>query len=571
MTDEHFEIFLEYYSEDGIFFYLSIESALAFLLCQYIEQTTRVTFRLIKSDGPVQEAIKIDFQSIDFTVEECRKYKSKLPIFITKNIVVSGLCGVLRRILKSKYNSISITLLGFKENCLMAPAEASIWTRFCEVEMLQCTKTILTEKFEKSQEIPEELIKFERDLSNPARIHNVYKIAREIGQNQAIKSGIPVEELNIQHTFSQGLEMTLADFILFCYFKIIFSIVKEDYLKNFLPLTAKWYANLKTDPDHRLENIFDQFCKLNFANLSSNSLNLSMTKFPDEYFSLYKRDLTGFRHKNRIYTEQVELQKVLDKLQDLKLDHTQIENVFNYQDIDDELVLDLLRTGNIPDSRLERKKCQLQSLAIEVIKITKENDLIVDFCSGTGHLGLLLAILLPHCQIIILENKEESINRAQLKVKKMKLENVKFFQCNLEYFWEDFNLGCSLHACGVATDIVLSKCWKKKANFVSCPCCYGKIQAIDGIVQLPQSKIFREVCEVTSKDFLYIAHCSDQTHDKNTKNCNVEKSEQGELCMYLVDSDRSFKSQEWGYQVKLKKLFPENCSLKNHVIVGNVI
>lgn len=34
----------------------------------------------------------------------------------------------------------------------------------------------------------------------------------------------------------------------------------------------------------------------------------------------------------------------------------------------------------------------------------------------------------------------------------------------------------ALHACGVATDMVIEHCIKTRASFVTCPCCYGFIQ-----------------------------------------------------------------------------------------------
>ncbi|GAA6074585.1 glutathione S-transferase C-terminal domain-containing protein isoform X1, partial [Tachysurus ichikawai] len=36
----------------------------------------------------------------------------------------------------------------------------------------------------------------------------------------------------------------------------------------------------------------------------------------------------------------------------------------------------------------------------------------------------------------------------------------------------------ALHACGVATDMVLDRCIQAKAGFVISPCCYGFIQNI---------------------------------------------------------------------------------------------
>lgn len=121
-----------------------------------------------------------------------------------------------------------------------------------------------------------------------------------------------------------------------------------------------------------------------------------------------------------------------------------------------------------------------------------------------------------------------------------------------------------MHACGVATDLVLQKCWKKFATFVSSPCCYGKIQDLGC---LPQSKIFSKI--LSSEEMIKISHCADQTHDaKNVKHINVEKAHQGYFCMDVIDTDRLFKAQELGYVTQLKRLFPEDCTLKNRLLVG---
>ena len=55
-----------------------------------------------------------------------------------------------------------------------------------------------------------------------------------------------------------------------------------------------------------------------------------------------------------------------------------------------------------------------------------------------------------------------------------------------------FNIGVSLHACGVATDLVIQKCIENTASFVSCPCCYGSVQE-NHMVNYPRSKEFKEV------------------------------------------------------------------------------
>lgn len=224
--------------------------------------------------------------------------------------------------------------------------------------------------------------------------------------------------------------------------------------------------------------------------------------------------------------------------------------------------------GKLPSKRIDRKKHQLECLANEVINLAKPGDTIVDFCSGTGHLGILLAFLLPDCTIYLLENKEESQQLAMDRVQRLGLKNVVYFQCNLDYFKARFDIGVSLHACGVASDIVLEKCFNQKAKFVCCPCCYGKLYELERI-RYPRSQIFQQ-SELLLKEYLCLAHCADQTHDLDNSRTNVAKSHQGFYCMDIIDKDRMLRAEELGYTVVQKRLKPENCTPKNRLLIGTL-
>ena len=65
------------------------------------------------------------------------------------------------------------------------------------------------------------------------------------------------------------------------------------------------------------------------------------------------------------------------------------------------------------------------------------------------------------------------------------------FQSNVDYFHGNFDIGVCLHACGVATDLVLQRCLDNQANFVICPCCYGGIQ-VTHTMNYPRSEAFRK-------------------------------------------------------------------------------
>lgn len=59
---------------------------------------------------------------------------------------------------------------------------------------------------------------------------------------------------------------------------------------------------------------------------------------------------------------------------------------------------------------------------------------VVDFCSGSGHLGVVLAHLLPQCHLVLVDNKEESVRQARLRVAQLRLDNITLIQSNLDYF-----------------------------------------------------------------------------------------------------------------------------------------
>lgn len=223
--------------------------------------------------------------------------------------------------------------------------------------------------------------------------------------------------------------------------------------------------------------------------------------------------------------------------------------------------------GDLPKSRLDRKQEQLKSMAQEVMHLARPGYVIVDFCSGSGHLGMLVASMLPQCQIILLENKAESLDRAKVRAKALNLTNILFLQTNLDYFSGAFDIGLSLHACGVATDIVMWLCVQRKAHFVCCPCCYGAVLDMPHI-GYPRSEFFRRESQLTAGDYFCIAHGSDQSHAEEIENTSKEKCDQGQMCMDIIDYDRRRYAEEQGYRVLATKLEPINCTQKNRLLIG---
>lgn len=518
---------------------------------------------------PEAPTFEIDLQGIKHSViTTCdvpllAKY-CEWPVIVVGSTVVAGLCSVARQIIKSSKNSKSLPLLGFREASLVACNETSTWTKFCEVDIISTIQNVIRnpKHFFTTDKIclPRDIVRFEYHMSQSVRTHNIYKIAREINNDKDIKSGVPIKDLNLKHEFAEGSFMTLADVILFPCFEIFFSIYYKNALDDILPLTVAWFENLQKQRLPKFETLVHNFA---FKYEYDKDFVTARETVPTE--SLYGPDPTRHKpHNHNIFTKQIYIDKSLSVIEssDITISNSLHpfgeEIAFDWSDVPEDLCP---LNGALPKKRANRKCEQLENLAKPVVKLARNGDTVVDFCSGSGHLGLLLAVLLPKCSIILVENKERSLSRAQERVKHLSLQNVTLLQCNLDYFRASFHIGVSLHACGVATDLVIQSCINNSAHFVCCPCCYGGIHDCD-ILMYPRSRIFRST-DLEYRDYLCLAHAADQTHDNNNA-----KTKQGYVCMNVVDTDRKLYAMESGYEVVLGKLQPESCTPKNNLLVG---
>lgn len=584
---------------------VTLETLIVLFVLKFVEQPSNIKVHLVSYDRNAlpESRITIKKQEISYAMQSHKEFQDEtasncnFPVIVNEeNIVIAGLCGVCRAIVKHAEKSYAY-LLGFKNSCLSAPAECSSWTKYCELDIVECTRNVLLfhEQLNgneiKRYHLPNEIACFESHLNQPIRAHNIRKLAKKMNTSNDLKSidnefrsltinsskvykqksinDVPIEDLNIEHKYAEGPQISIADIILFPCFWLMISLLRQhatDPLDLVLPSISKWFEIVKTT-----NGIPECLNILVESNHNNKNLLLNYTVNFIPKFTLYKREAKGTKSRTQIFTRQNDIEQSLNKINQLDIEITSNSNEEKANDAVDgfdwnSLPFDALpEGGQLPDERLQRKKHQLFGLAKEIVKLAKAGDRIVDFCSGTGHLGIILACKLPKCQIYLLENKEESIMRAKQRVERLQLNNVTFFQCNLDYFIGHFDVGTSLHACGVASDIVLMRCIQIRANFVCCPCCYGKCTQMPHI-SYPRSSFF-QTNNITSDDFMRIAHCADQAHDL-TKTNNIEKSIQGQLCMDIVDTDRKLHSEESGYVTKLKRLHPENCTPKNRLLIG---
>ena len=109
-------------------------------------------------------------------------------------------------------------------------------------------------------------------------------------------------------------------------------------------------------------------------------------------------------------------------------------------------------------------------------KNNKKRIRVVEFCAGSGFVLLPLAQLYPHVDFVLIDYKTKSIQIARERVSSASLEdNVQVIEGRIQDYHEAFDVGIALHACGTLSDIVLDMCLSRKASFVVCPCCIGKI------------------------------------------------------------------------------------------------
>lgn len=556
------EIFLEIFHYDEMCL-VPIETLVALFTIKYCDSNIKIT--LIKSKNEDNNhAFIVNIK--DFTINILSNEKltksidcCELPYLnLNPTSYIAGLCACLRQIIKltiaKNPDHHCHSLLGFKNSCLLAPSETSIWTKFCEIDLISMLKKVNKNTLS-IPELPDTLARFESHMSQPARLHNIHKYT--MSKKYSVDGIVTQDRSKVpDHVYAEGSFMTLADVNIFVCIHTYLRFMSNKKILDAMPLVSKWYKNI-------MKNDAIKSCMTIFPLVNQESKCKEFFLPHVEAQSLYKGDKQFNKTGSRTFTKQEDVDTSLKIIKKLGIDFN-LEN----QPFGMELIIDWEKIpheagpdgGALPKKRLQRKYEQLENLAKPVLKLAKTGDVICDFCAGSGHLGILVAYLRPDCKVIILENKEESLNRAKIRVGKLKLDNVEFYQCNLDYFKGHFDIGLSLHACGVATDLVIQHCIRRNAVFISCPCCYGSIKNCHHITY-PRSEIFKS--HVCLKNYLIIGHSADQTHDEK----NV-KTKQGHECMGIIDTDRKLQAEEFNYKVHLAKLVPDTCTPKNHLLVG---
>lgn len=452
--------------------------------------------------------------------------------------------------------------------------------------------------------IPECLIKLNEEFTIPKKIPNIWKYHKskkkdmlvkrdgvdltvnktddvlknllcnmgfinEQTENKRIKLVIDDENTDIIYTC--GLNMTIADLILCFYiFQVIDKMSCLCYVSEFLKKLKhihKWLILCISKP-HVLKAIQ--------STLKTTLLKpCSGCQGDQEYFNIeefvQEKTYISF-HEKAPNPKQMHL-RISNKLPSIrsKLTHGDIEPcvssceqgivILDWNNMPDEINP---TQGDLNVGRSLRKRQQIENMVTYITSLLKAGDKVVDFCSGGGHLGIVIAYLRKDCKVTLVENKEESINKALSRIQRLNLANISVQLSNLDYYTGAFDMGVSLHACGSATDLVLERCIEKKASFVICPCCYGSIRPTDNI-KYPKSDLFSSC--INEEEYYLLAHSADRTSTDYESTFNKE----GKKSMVLTDFDRILHAKLHGYDVtNIYSMIPLDCSPKNNIIVGKI-
>jgi hypothetical protein len=281
----------------------------------------------------------------------------------------------------------------------------------------------------------------------------------------------------------------------------------------------------------------------------------------------------------------------------------------------------------LPASRFHRKRQQLANM-VAIISLAAPflhggpatwprgpttPPLIVDFCSGAGHLGLLLAVCFPQCRVIVADWNVRSLELAEERRRKARLTNVEVLRCDIHRFSRVFDLGVALHACGDLTDRAISHCLACNASYVVCPCCVGKLHAgtgagaaaagaeagvagaleCSGVGPMPFPRSHKMASILDVKQFEVLAAAADfNAHSGGGKGGEEGEGARRSLvaqetemeterdavlrkrrrrCKWWMEIDRSVRAEEAGWRASLYRMCPLSASPKNDILVARKV
>jgi hypothetical protein len=279
--------------------------------------------------------------------------------------------------------------------------------------------------------------------------------------------------------------------------------------------------------------------------------------------------------------------------------------------------------GNLPGQlqgiRAKRKEQQIQSLlqcAFAMIPNSSQPQkayTIVDFAGGTGHLSIPLALLLPHCNIVVVDLKAHSLQMVHTKAMQFSnsvapsdifnyprhspvtqhdkilrpchgIPNLSTYQSSIEEYPFPFDLGISLHACGEASDWVLRMCGRcaDGVPLVLAPCCVGKLnpnvrnpyiyhatgQNLPTITY-PQSQAFPPCFGLEHSEWRWNSLARAAEHADGLGDWHSSRHATRRTAKALLEMDRlKFLQETFGYQTALVRMDPWEASPKHDILLA---
>ena len=238
----------------------------------------------------------------------------------------------------------------------------------------------------------------------------------------------------------------------------------------------------------------------------------------------------------------------------------------------------------LPPRRQERKQKQLENMVSLVQYVLQHAPpgkclTLVDFCSGSGHTGLLLAHLLPQHSVVLVEHNARQCQLAEARIHALHLTNARVVHASIYDPALDslaFDVGITLHACGPLTDAAHIRCIQHRAAYVLVSCCVGKIMnALDAtqkpnkttndprsVVTYPRSAAVRALLHPAQ----YSALAGGGDWGTFVRS---EQATRHRQCKLLIEADRqTWAQQEHGYQTRLVLLAPWTCTPKHDACLG---
>ena len=239
----------------------------------------------------------------------------------------------------------------------------------------------------------------------------------------------------------------------------------------------------------------------------------------------------------------------------------------------------------MPPIRAWRKRRQIENVLgplAELTALLERPAHIVDFCASSGHVALPAAAVLKGVTVEINDLRERPIDIARERI--AALPPALRARCtarvgSTETHTGPFDIGVALHACGVATDVVLEACLRRRAAFVLVPCCVGRLaqrpnrgrnarsslpktEAFAACFDLPKSAVWRGA--LSSDEAKALARAGDCTaRDQLTADDRERRA-----CKTVIDGDCLALAAERGYTVSHFVMRPFGITPKNDVIVG---